>query len=408
MKIDTQRLDLLIDAIGEMCIYSSMLIQNTRTLFAGNELLIKTTHQVEKFSRDLQSIGMSMRLIPIRGLFQKMSRLIWDTSKKINKEVKFVMEGEDTELDRTIIEKLADPLMHMVRHAIDHGVETPDVRQSVGKPRAGNVSLSAYHAGGSIHIRLKDDGAGLDPDKLIRKAIEKGILPDGAKLPREEAFQLIFAPGFSTASVVTDISGRGVGMDVVRRNIESMRGRVHIDSTLGKGTTFTIELPLTLAIIDGIEARVGNDQFILPTLSIVEFTRPTADQITKTLDKGETYHFRGKYLPVYHLSKLFGVNSEYVNIENSTFVVVESSGEMAVIVVDEIIGSYSTVIKSLGETFEDVEGVAGCAIVSNGNISLILDIRSLLINARDKYDFKGIMKIADTLNHEMTNKNYMA
>jgi len=388
VKVDTQRLDQLIDAIGEMCIYSSMLIQNTRQLFAGNEKLIKTTHQVEKFSRDLQNIGMSMRLIPIRALFQKMSRLVWDTAKKINKEVKFDMEGEDTELDRTIIEKLADPLMHMVRNAIDHGVELPDDRAANGKPRAGHVSLSAYHAGGSIHIRLKDDGRGLDPDKLVKKAIEKGILTEGQKLSKEEAFNLIFAPGFSTAAAVTDISGRGVGMDVVRRNIESMRGRVHIESELGKGSTFTIELPLTLAIIDGIEVTVGRETFIIPTLSVVEFMRPSPSMITRTLDKGETFQFRGKYLPVYRLGDLFRLEHRNNNPTDSILVVVESSGEQAAIMVDDIIGSYSTVIKSLGEMFAAIQGVAGCAIVSNGDISLILDVRSLLSAARKNYTFE--------------------
>lgn len=390
VKVETLRLDQLIDTIGEMCIYSSMLIQNTRAHLASNEQIIKITHQVEKFVRDLQNIGMSMRLIPIRGLFQKMSRLVWDTAKRINKDVRFETTGEDTELDRNIIEKLADPLMHMVRNAVDHGIETPDERVKAGKPRTGTVTLSAFHAGGSIHVQLRDDGKGLDPAKLIAKAMEKRIIQPNAVLSRSEAFDLIFAPGFSTAAVVTDISGRGVGMDVVRRNIEGMRGRVHIESELGKGTTFTIELPLTLAIIDGIEVAVADQRYIIPTLSVVEFMRPGKELITHTLDRGETFHFRGKYLPVYRLDELFGHVADDNRRKDEIFIVVESGGQLAAIVVDDIIGSYSTVIKGLGEMFSEVEGVAGCAIVSTGDVSLILDVRSLLSHARRTYSFRAV------------------
>lgn len=387
VKVETERLDQLIDSIGEMSIYSSMLIQNCRTQFADNEHLIKVTHQVEKFGRELQQIGMAMRLIPIRGLFQKMSRLVWDVAKKIDKEVKFSMEGEDTELDRTIIEKLADPLMHMIRNALDHGVEPPDERESAGKPRAGTVELKAYHAGGNIQIQIVDDGRGLNPEKLIKKAIEKGILHEGQKITDNEAYHLIFAPGFSTAAVVTDISGRGVGMDVVRRNIESMRGRVHITSELGKGTVFTIELPLTLAIIDGIELQVGSECFIVPTLSVVEFMKPQAHLITKTLDRGETFSFRGKQLPVYRLGKLFGIEPKKNNSSDALFVVVETNGDYFTIMVDDIVSTHSTVIKSVGEMFGQSKGVAGCAIMPNGDVALILDLRSLLEFARQNYSF---------------------
>lgn len=394
VKVETERLDQLIDSIGEMSIYSSMLIQNCRTQFADNEHLIKVTHQVEKFGRELQQIGMSMRLIPIRGLFQKMSRLVWDVAKKIDKEVKFSMEGEDTELDRTIIEKLADPLMHMIRNALDHGVEPPDERQAAGKPRAGTVELKAFHAGGNIQIQIIDDGRGLNPDKLIKKAVEKGILQEGQRISDNEAYHLIFAPGFSTAAVVTDISGRGVGMDVVRRNIESMRGRVHITSELGKGTVFTIELPLTLAIIDGIELQVGSECFIVPTLSVVEFMRPQPHLITNTLDRGETFSFRGKQLPVYRLGDLFGIEPRKTNSSEALFVVVETNGDYFTIMVDDIVSTHSTVIKSVGEMFNQSKGIAGCAIMPNGDVALILDLRSLLEFARHNYSFNPSHKDA--------------
>jgi two-component system chemotaxis sensor kinase CheA len=385
VKVETNRLDHLIDSIGEMVIYSSMLIRYCRTLLQDNEDVMDMTHRVEKFSRDLQDVGMSMRLVPIKGLFQKMSRLVWDTSKKIGKSIHFTMDGEDTELDRNLIDKLADPLMHMVRNALDHGVEPPQERELAGKPKQGQVKLSAFHSGGSIHIQITDDGRGLNPEKLLAKAIDKGIVSPGQKLSEEEIFQLIFAPGFSTAAVVTDISGRGVGMDVVRRNVESLRGQIHIKSEVGKGSTFTIELPLTLAIIDGIQIRVGKELFVIPSLSIVEFVRPTLSMITNTLDVGETMFFRDRYLPVYRLSDLYGIEDAQSNLEQSEIVVVENGHEMVAIMVDEILGQCSTVIKSLGPLFEENRGTAGCAVMPTGDVALIIDIRSLVQLARQSY-----------------------
>ena len=387
VKVDTKRLDQLIDSIGEMVIYSSMLIQRCRAQLAGDEGLVKTTHQVEKFARDLQNIGMSMRLIPIRGLFQKMSRLVWDTAKKIGKEIKFTMEGEDTELDRNIIDQLADPLMHMIRNAIDHGIEPPEEREKKHKSRVGSIQLRAYHAGGSIHIEITDDGRGLNPEKLLAKAREKGIVLPGQQLSLAETYQLIFAAGFSTAAVVTDISGRGVGMDVVRRNIEGMRGHVHIRSEIDRGTVFTIELPLTLAIIDGILVRVAKEQFIVPTLSIVELTNLSEDAVTHALDRGETFHFRGRSLPLFRLGRLFQLESKDSQSTEGTVIVAESNGEQTAILVDEVLGSYSTVIKNLSDIFTNREGVAGCAIMSNGDVSLILDVRSLVVLARREYRY---------------------
>lgn len=398
VKVDTDRLDSLMDSIGEMSIYSSMLIQLCRENMPDNPAIIDVTHQVEKFSKDLQQIGMSMRLVPIRGLFQKMSRLVWDVAKKVGKEIKFGMEGEDTELDRTIFEKLADPLMHMIRNAIDHGVETPEDRVKAGKSREGRIELAAFHAGGNIHIQIRDDGRGLNPEKLIKKAIEKGIVQEGQKLSDQEAFQLIFAAGFSTAAQVTDLSGRGVGMDVVRRNIESMRGRVHIESSIGRGTTFTIELPLTLAIIDGIQVRVKSDTFIIPTLSVIEFMKPTKDMITRALDRGETFHFRGQYIPIYRLGSLFEIEPEKSEPEDAIFVVVETGLQRFALMVDEITNTYSTVIKGVGEMFEQNKGVAGCAIRPNGEVALILDLRSLLELARSEYaEFKTRSEVEGSL-----------
>jgi two-component system, chemotaxis family, sensor kinase CheA len=385
VKVETARLDHLIDSIGEMVIYSSMLIRHCRELLGHDENVMDATHRVEKFSRDLQDIGMSMRLVPIKGLFQKMSRLVWDTSKKLGKEITFSMEGEDTELDRNLIDKLADPLMHMVRNSIDHGIETPDEREKKGKPRVGKVRLAAYHSGGNIHIEIQDDGKGLDTEKLLSKAIEKGVVTEGQKLSDDEIRQLIFAPGFSTAAVVTDISGRGVGMDVVRRNVESLRGRIHIKSKVNEGSVFTIELPLTLAIIDGIQIEVGQESFLIPSLSIIEFVRPKPNMITNALDYGETLHFRGQYLPIYRIADLYGITPRYENPSDATLVVVDNNQEQIALMVDEILGECSTVIKSLGSIFEEGKGLAGCAIMPRGNVALILDIRSLVALARAEY-----------------------
>ena len=385
VKVETARLDYLIDSIGEMVIYSSMLIRHCRELLGTNQAVMDATQRVEKFSRDLQDVGMSMRLVPIKSLFQKMSRLVWDTSKKLNKDIEFTMEGEDTELDRNLIDKLADPLMHMVRNSLDHGIESREEREKSGKSKTGAVKLSAYHSGGSIHVKIQDDGRGLNPEKLIAKAIEKGILPVGAKLSPAEAYQLIFAAGFSTAQAVTDISGRGVGMDVVRRNVESLRGRIHIESEVNQGSTFTIELPLTLAIIDGIQIVVGSESFLIPSLSIIEFVKPKREMITCALDSGETLYFRGKYLPIYRLGNLYDIEPKYSDPCHATLVVVENNNEQVAVMVDEILGECSTVIKSLGSVFEEGKGIAGCAIMPHGNVALILDVRSLVQLARTEY-----------------------
>jgi two-component system chemotaxis sensor kinase CheA len=362
-----------------------MLIKMCRQYLPNVAAVNKNMHQVEKISRELRDIGMSMRLDPIRGLFQKMSRLVWDTAKKLGKQINFKMDGEDTELDRTLIDKLADPLMHMARNAIDHGIEKPADREAAGKPKVGTVQLRAFHAGGSVHIQIVDDGRGLDPQKLLAKAIEKGIAQAGNQYSEQEIFAFIFAPGFSTAAVVTDVSGRGVGMDVVKKNIESMRGRVHIKSVVGQGTVFTIELPLTLAIIDGVEVKVGTESYILPALSIVELMRPERSMLSTTLQEGETFHFRGRYLPIFRLGDLYSVQPKYIDPSEALIIVVESGGEFVALMVDEVLSTQSIVIKRLGDIFPDTLGITGCAILADGNIGLILDSRSLVTLARNSY-----------------------
>ncbi len=400
VKIDTHRLDRLIEYIGEMVISSSMLIRNCRDLLATNETVVNNSNQLERISREIQEIGMSMRLIPIKGLFQKMSRVVWDTAKKTGKEVRFDMFGEDTELDRSVIDKLADPLMHMVRNAVDHGIESAEQRVASCKSKAGTVKLSASQAGGNIYIHIEDDGKGLDPEKLINKAREKGIISAEQNLSDQEAYRLIFAPGFSTAQVVTDVSGRGVGMDVVRKNIESMRGKVDIQSTIGKGSVFVIELPLTLAIMEGIEASIGEEHFIIPSLSVLEFLRPSEDMILNTLDRGETLQFRGHFLPIIRLTDIYRGSSKLTNPTEAILVIVENSGKLFALMVDEVLGKLSVVIKSLGGMFQGLKGVSGCAIMPNGSVGLILDIGALVQLAKMRSD-KSISIDKDSSQNEV-------
>jgi len=385
VKVDTERLDNLIDLIGEMVVFSSVLVRFCKLHMSDHKDVMDAAHRVEKFSKELQDVGISMRLDPIRGLFQKMQRLVWDTSKRLGKDIVFQMEGEDTELDRNLIDRLADPLMHMVRNSLDHGIEPNDEREAEGKPRKGTIKLSAYHSGGNVHIKIQDDGRGLDPAKLIAKAIDKGIIEDGKRMSNDEAFQLIFAPGFSTAAQVTDLSGRGVGMDVVRRNVEDLRGRIHIQSIVGEGAAFIIELPLTLAIIEGIQISVGVENFIIPSLSIVEFLRPRRGMISRAMDSAETFFFRGKYLPLFRMSEVYSIENAIEDPERASIVVLEENGDQFAFLVDTIEGECSTVIKSLGEVFEDVKGVSGGAIMPQGNVVLILDVKSLVRLAQDTY-----------------------
>jgi two-component system chemotaxis sensor kinase CheA len=385
VKVDTERLDNLIDLIGEMVVFSSVLVRFCKLHMSDHKDVMDAAHRVEKFSKELQDVGISMRLDPIRGLFQKMQRLVWDTSKRLGKDIVFQMEGEDTELDRNLIDRLADPLMHMVRNSLDHGIEPNDEREAEGKPRKGTIKLSAYHSGGNVHIKIQDDGRGLDPAKLIAKAIDKGIIEEGKRISNDEAFQLIFAPGFSTAAQVTDLSGRGVGMDVVRRNVEDLRGRIHIQSIVGEGAAFIIELPLTLAIIEGIQISVGVENFIIPSLSIVEFLRPRRGMISSAMDSAETFFFRGKYLPLFRMSEVYSIENAIEDPERASIVVLEENGDQFAFLVDTIEGECSTVIKSLGEVFEDVKGVSGGAIMPQGNVVLILDVKSLVRLAQDTY-----------------------
>jgi two-component system chemotaxis sensor kinase CheA len=313
VKLDTAKLDSLVDLVGELVIAQSMVVQNPDVQNINSLQLARNLRQLSRITTDLQRNAMSLRMVPIRGLFNKMSRLVRDLATQQQKQMQLVFDGEETELDRNIVEKLGDPLIHMIRNSVDHGIESPADRIAQGKSPQGSIRLSASHQRGGIVIRITDDGKGLNRDRILAKALERGLVKADAELSESEIFSLIFLPGFSTAETVTDLSGRGVGMDVVRRNIENLRGKIEIQSVLGQGTTFTILLPLTLAIIDGMLVGVGTDRYIIPTLSIRESFRPRPGMVTLIQGRGEVVSVRGRQTPLLRLGHHLGRPSKAMN-----------------------------------------------------------------------------------------------
>jgi two-component system chemotaxis sensor kinase CheA len=378
VKVDTGKLDSLIDMIGELVISQALIYEDPNVQRVAGERLQRNLAQVRRITTDLQRNAMAMRLVPIKPTFQKMARLVRDLSRKSGKPVDLVLAGEDTELDRKVIEEINDPLMHMIRNSVDHGIEPSAVRVKHGKRPEGRLSLSAAHQGGNIVIEIADDGGGLNTEKILRKAMERGIVPSGDGLSPSEIQQLIFRPGFSTADEITEISGRGVGMDVVRRNIEALRGRIEIHTTAGAGTTFQIKLPLTLAILDGLTLQVGGQRFVLPTFSIRESLRPLPQQVHHVQGRPRLIQVREQLMPLMWLSDVFAITGAREDATQATVVVIEDDGQLLGLVVDELVGKQEVVIKSLGETFAGVRGVAGGAILGDGRVGLILDAGSLI------------------------------
>jgi two-component system, chemotaxis family, sensor kinase CheA len=390
VKVDTDKLDSLVDLVGEMVIAQSMVAQDPDLRALQCPRLTRNMSHLGRIVNDLQRTAMSMRMVPIRATFQKMNRLVRDLSTKLHKQIELKLSGEDTELDRTITEELGDPLIHMVRNSIDHGIEMPDVRVANGKPAMGTLHLNAFHQGGNIVIQITDDGAGLNEERILKKAIEKGIISEKQQLTKQEIFGLIFAPGFSTAEKVSDLSGRGVGMDVVRSNIEKLRGKVAVDSTPGKGAVFTLYLPLTLAIIDGLIVNVGNDNYILPTLSVKESFRPRADMISTVHERGEMVNVRGHLCPLLRLHDLFGIKRKSDNPEDGIIIVIESGNQQRCLMVDDLVGKQEVVIKSLGEAFKRNRALSGASILGDGRVGLILDVSSLVSLKERKTDITAM------------------
>ena len=379
VKLDTAKLDALIDLVGELVIAQSMVVQDPSIQNLESRNLARSLRQLSRTTSELQRNAMSLRMVPVRSAFQKMGRLVRDISAQQKKQVQLVLDGEETELDRNIVEKLADPLVHMIRNAVDHGLESPEERVANGKSALGTVRLSASHQRGGILIRIQDDGKGLNAKKILAKGIERGLVSPTAELTESEIYNIVFMPGFSTAETITDLSGRGVGMDVVKRNIESLRGKVEIQSVLGKGSTFTILLPLTLAIIDGLMVGIGNDRYIIPTISVRESFRPKVGMVTSIHERGAVVSVRGRQTPVLRLGEFLGTEGiKAKNYEDGIIIVVESGEDMRGILVDELIGKQEVVIKSMGETFKDNHLLAGAAVLGDGSVGLILDVDTLV------------------------------
>jgi len=379
VKLDTSKLDALIDLVGELVIAQSMVVQDPDVQNLESRTLARSLRQLSRTTSELQRNAMSLRMVPVRAAFQKMTRLVRDIGAQQKKQVQLILDGEETELDRNIVEKLGDPLVHMIRNAVDHGIESPADRTASGKPALGTVRLSASHQRGGILIRIQDDGKGLNAEKIRAKGIEKGLIAPNAELTESEVYGLIFMPGFSTADAITDLSGRGVGMDVVKRNIEGLRGKVEIQSVLGKGSTFNILLPLTLAIIDGLLVGVGNDRYIIPTISVRESFRPKPGMVTTIHERGGMVSVRGKQTPVLRLGQFLGTAGIKASTdEEGIIIVVESGDAMRGILVDELIGKQEVVIKSMGETFKDQNLLAGAAVLGDGSVGLILDVDTLV------------------------------
>ncbi|MBU0754250.1 MAG: chemotaxis protein CheA, partial [Planctomycetes bacterium] len=377
-RVSTRRLDDLINMVGELVIANAMISQNSVILNDKDRSLQMNVAQISKIVRDLQDLSISMRMVPLKGVFQKMLRLVRDLARKSNKNVQFVIEGEDTEIDRTMVESLNDPLVHMIRNAMDHGIESREVRRDAGKPEKGTLRLRAYHAAGNVVIELEDDGKGLDLDKILAKAKKKGLVEPDKDLPDNEVFMLIFSAGLSTADKITDISGRGVGMDVVKKNIESMRGRVEVMSAKGEGSKFTIRIPLTLAIIDSMLVKVGNENFLIPTLNVSHVFRPEATAISSVQGKGEMFSHRGSFIPLYRLHEVFDVpEAKTEPTECIIIVVVDSDGEEYGLLLDELVGKQQVVIKSLNKGLGELDGISGAAILGDGKVGLILDINGV-------------------------------
>lgn len=377
IRVDTAKLDYLLDMVGEMVIAESMVRLDPDLSTNKNARLQRNLNQLRRVTEEVQKVAMATRLQPVGTLFQRVNRLVRDTARKAGKQAEVELFGEDTQLDKTIIEELTDPIMHMVRNSIDHGIEPPQERLASGKPASGCVQLKAYRQADHIQLEIVDDGRGLNQQKILKKARERGLIGDNVQLSDSEIFQLIFEPGFSTADQVTDISGRGVGMDVVKRQIQKLRGKIEIQSTPGKGTTFFLKLPLTLAIIEGLVVGVGRERYILPIYSVQEMFRPGKDQISTVQGRGEMVMVRNQLLPLIRLYRSLGMKPKFTDPSEGLMIVAEVEGRRFALLVDEFVGKQEVVIKNLGESLKNTKGVAGGAILGDGRVGLILDLEAI-------------------------------
>ncbi len=386
IRVNTVRLDRLIDMVGELVIAQSMVAQDRRLIEANShELLRKVTH-AGKIVRELQDLSMSLRMVPLRGTFQKIQRVVRDLARKSGKSVELYIDDAETEIDRHMVDILNDVLVHMARNAIDHGIELPDEREKCGKSRIGAVRLTAFQSGGSVVVEIKDDGRGLVREKILQKAIDAGLVDSDKTISDNEVYNLIFAPGLSTSEKITDVSGRGVGMDVVRKGVEALQGRVEIDSEPGSGSTFTVRLPLTLAITDGMLVRVGGERYIIPTISIHLCFRPQPESLSTVSGRGELVMLRGELMPVFRLHRLLNIQGAIEDPVKGLLVVVGDEERRCALLVDELLDQQQVVAKSLTKAMGKIPGVSGGAILGDGQVGLILDPGEVIAQARQPSD----------------------
>jgi two-component system, chemotaxis family, sensor kinase CheA len=379
IRVSIEKIDELLNTVGEIVITQSMLSQLASRMEGVNAERIKSgLAQLESNIRELQESVMRVRMLPVSFVFSRFPRLVRDLSHRLGKQIRLKMTGEQTELDKTVLEKIGDPLVHLVRNSIDHGIEMPEARLAAGKPAEGTVHLNAFHKGGSITLEVSDDGKGLDKERIRAKAVSRGLIDAKDTLTDEQINDLIFLPGFSTAEATTDLSGRGVGMDVVRRNIKELGGNIELKSEVGQGTRFVINLPLTLAIVDGQSVQVGDETYIVPLVTIVESMQLKAGASSQLVGYNEVFSFRGDYLPIIRLHEVFGVEPKTRNVHEGLVMVVEGEGRRAGLFVDELLGQQQVVIKSMESNYGRIEGVGGATILGEGTVALILDVPGLI------------------------------
>lgn len=381
ISVNVNKLDKLMDLVGELVISEAMVTSNPDLKGLSLDNFSKAANQLKKITSELQDIVMSIRMVPLSGTFHKMNRIVRDMCKKLNKDVQLEILGEETEVDKNIIENISDPLMHLIRNSIDHGIETMEERKQKGKSIKGKITLEAKNEGGEVIIIVKDDGRGLNKEKILQKAIDNGLIQDtGKDISDREIFSMIFLPGFSTKENVTEFSGRGVGMDVVSNNIEKIGGAVNVDSTVDEGTTMTIRIPLTLAIIDGMNIRVANSTYTIPITSIKESFRIKENELITDPNGNEMIMVRGDCYPVIRIHRLFNINDSITNIHEGITIMVESEMNTICLFADELLGEQQVVVKALPQYIKRVRGIAGCTLLGEGTISLILDIAAIVKN----------------------------
>lgn len=379
ISVNISKLDMLMDLVGEIVISEAMVTRNPAIESLQLDSFNKAARQLRKLTNELQDIVMSIRMVPVSMTFHKMNRIVRDMSKKLNKEVELEIIGEETEVDKNIIDHLSDPLMHLIRNSVDHGLEDRETRIKSGKPEKGKITLEARSEGGDVWIVIKDDGKGMNREKILSKAKENGLLTKNPnELTDKEVFSFILLPGFSTKEKVTEFSGRGVGMDVVKKNIDSIGGSIVIDSTEGEGTTIVIKIPLTLAIIDGMEIAVGKTKYTIPTTSIRESFKPSAKDVTEDCDGNEIIMIRGQCYPVLRIHRAFNIQTEVTSIEDGIMVMVDGDLKSACIFADRLLGEQQVVVKALPKYIKKVKGIVGCTILGDGSISLIIDVNGVL------------------------------